>query len=303
MAHQALKRRIWLSVIEIAKPFAKRLPFSSFMSPKPEIPPSHSDCRLAIVLCVAGFDPCGGAGLLADARAVGAFGAYALGVQTALVPQNTRGVRAIAATPPDLLQLQLETLAADIAFDAIKIGLLPDVATIEVVAEFLRKYRDLPIVIDPVLAPTRGAAWSDDATRAALRAQIFPLATMITPNLPEAQILSEHAINDAGAMQTAARQLRLNSGAQIVLLKGGHLENTPTVDDIYADESGEQWLRAPRVEGASVRGTGCLLASAIAAQLARGETPLHAARTAKIWMTQQWRDARAIGQGGRVAIF
>lgn len=272
------------------------------MPSKQGIPARDTDSKPAIVLCIAGFDPCGGAGLLADARGVAAFGAYALGVQTALVPQNTRGVRALAATSPDLLKLQLETLAADIAFDAIKIGLLPDVISIHIVAEFLVRWK-VPVVVDPVLAPTRGESWSDEATHSALREQIFPLATMITPNLPEAQILRNCTIADANAMEFAARSLREQSGAEIVLLKGGHLANTPTVDDVYADETGAQWLRAPRVEGIGVRGTGCLLASAIAAQLAQGVEPLQAAQAAKTWMTEQWRAARMIGQGRRVAIF
>ncbi len=259
--------------------------------------------KTAIVLSIAGFDPCGGAGLLADARAVAAFGAYALGVQTALVPQNTVGVCAVAATAPNLLKLQLETLAADIAFDAIKIGLLPDVAAIEVVAEFTARH-DVPIVVDPVLAPTRGPVWSDDATLAAMRAQIFPLATMLIPNVPEAQILSGRVINDEAAMQSVARDLRANCGAQIVLLKGGHLENSPDESiDVYCAENQIELLSAPRIPGEGVRGTGCLLASALAAQLAQNVEPLEATRRAKIWMTTQWRDARVIGRGRRVAMF
>ncbi len=272
------------------------------MFPIQGIPSRDTLSKPAIVLCIAGFDPCGGAGLLADARAVAAFGAYALGVQTALVPQNTLGVRALSATAPDLLKLQLETLAEDIAFNAVKIGLLPDVASIEIVAEFLT-HCHVPIVVDPVLAPTRGPAWSDAATHAALRERIFRLATMLTPNLPEAQILGNCAINDLPSMEAAARALRSESGAEIVLLKGGHLADTPQVDDVYADASGIEWLRAPRIIGIGVRGTGCLLASAIAAQLAQGIAPLDAAKAAKIWMTEQWRDASVIGQGRRVAIF
>ena len=257
--------------------------------------------RRAIVLCIAGFDPCGGAGLLADARAAAAFGAYALGVQTALVPQNTVGVRAISATAPELLRLQLETLAQDIAFDAVKIGLLPDVASIEIVAEFLAN-RTVPIVLDPVLAPTSGLVWSDAATVAALRQHLLPRATMLTPNVPEAQILGELSINGADEMQAAARVLLLRSGAQSVLLKGGHLPGTASVDDIYADADAVTLLSAPRVAGTGVRGTGCLLASAIAAQLAQGMTPLGAAQLAKSWMTEQWRDARALGQGRRIVM-
>ena len=265
--------------------------------------PGNPPPKTAIVLCIAGFDPCGGAGLLADARAVAAFGAYALGVQTVLVPQNTIGVRAVVATAPDLLKLQLETLAADIAFDAIKIGLLPDVAVIEVIAEFLSR-TDVPIVVDPVLAPTRGAVWSDDSTLAAMRAQILPRATMLTPNVPEAQILSGRAINDLIAMQNVARALRVSCGAEIVLLKGGHLENlSDEAIDIYCAENHIELLSAPRIADVGVRGTGCLLASAIAAQLAQNVEPLEATRRAKSWMTTQWQNARVIGQGRRVAIF
>ena len=272
------------------------------MIPKPGIPARDCDSKPAIVLCIAGFDPSGGAGLLADARAVAAMGAYAVCAQSASVPQNTQGVRALTATAPEWLKLQLETLAEDIEFDAIKIGLLPDVASIAIVGEFLSRL-NVPTVVDPVLAPTRGQSWSDDATIAALFEHVFPRATMLTPNVPEAQILGECEISDASAMEIAARELRAQSGAQIVLLKGGHLDNTLTVDDVYADATGATWLHAPRVLGTGVRGTGCLLASAIAAQLAQGVAPLQAAQAAKVWMTQQWRDARAIGQGRRVAIF
>lgn len=255
-----------------------------------------------IVLCISGFDPCGGAGLLADARAVRAFGAYALGVQTALVPQNTVGVAACVATPPALLRQQLELLSADIEFDVVKIGLLPDAMSIEIVADFLAQWK-VPIVVDPVLAPTRGQSWSDASTLDALRAQILPLATLLTPNVPEAQILGDLKIEGLASMERAARVLRGRSGSEIVLLKGGHLENRAESVDVYASADGIELLRAPRVMGMGVRGTGCLLASAIAAQLAAGVAPLLAAKFAKEWMTTQWRDARVIGQGRRIAIF
>ena len=268
--------------------------------------PGNPSSQTAIVLCIAGFDPCGGAGLLADARAVAAFGAYALGVQTALVPQNTVGVAALAPTPPHLLRQQLEVLSEDIKFDAVKIGLLPDVASIEIVAEFLRNFRKsgpLPIVFDPVLAPTRGPSWSNAATIDALRAHILPLTTVLTPNVPEAQISSGATINDLSAMKRVARELRAQSGAEIVLLKGGHLELAEFASDIYVDANQLEVLSAPRIAGVGVRGTGCLLASALAAQLAQNVPPLQAATRAKDWLTTQWRDARAIGRGRRVTIF
>ena len=264
--------------------------------------PSPRRAQSAVVLCIAGFDPCGGAGLLADARAVAAWGAHAVCAQTALVPQNTRAVVAIAPTAPELLRRQLEVLGDDIAFHAIKIGLLPDVPTIEIVGAWLRAHAGLPVVVDPVLAPTRGLGWSDAQTLAALREHILPRATLITPNLPEAQILGEREIADVPTMCRAARALLGQTGAQGVLIKGGHLPDSPSVDDVYADAGILEVLSAPRIAGVGVRGTGCLLASAIAAQLAQGVAPLDAVRRAKTWMSAQWQEARAIGGGRRVAV-
>lgn len=281
-------------------------------------PLSSATSRLAsrtpVVLCIGGFDPCAGAGLLADARACAAFGAFAIAAQTALVPQNTRGVRALCASSPEMLTAQLEALGQDIAFDAVKIGLLPDVASIEIVISFLRGWKAqkvLPVVIDPVLAPTEGAVWSDDATIAAL-AELFPLCTLLTPNAPEARILTGCALGELGEMEAAARALR-ERGAENVLLKGGHIEGLETQRrgdrsqelsvDLFWDGHHAHQLRARRVEGVEVRGTGCLLASAIAAQLADGAAPLDAARKAKGWLTTQIRDARALGQGRRIAAF
>ena len=271
--------------------------------------------RTPVVLCIGGFDPCAGAGLLADARAVAAFNAFAVGAQTALVPQNTCGTSAVAAMSPALLRSQLEVLGEDIAFDAVKIGLLPDVAAIEIVTSFLRGWKArkwLPVVLDPVLAPSAGARWSDEATVAALTEQLFPLATLVTPNAPEARILSGLALTDVAQMEVTARAL-CALGAENVLLKGGHIEGLEMQRrsdgaqelsiDLFWDGHRAHQLRARRVEGVEVRGTGCLLASAIAAQLAGGIAPLDAARKAKSWLTTHIRNAQALGQGRRIAAF
>ena len=232
--------------------------------------PRAAASKTPVVLCVGGFDPCAGAGLLADARACSAFGAFAVAVQTALVPQNTCGVRLLSPTSPDDLKAQLEVLGEDIAFDAVKIGLLPDVASIEIVTSFLRGWKAqkwLPVVVDPVLAPSAGARWSDEATIAALMEQLFPLATLVTPNAPEAQVLSGQRLGDLAAMAEAARLLR-ERGADNVLLKGGHIEGLETQRrsdraeslsiDLFWDGHHAHQLRARRVEGIEVRGTGCL---------------------------------------------
>lgn len=271
--------------------------------------------KIPVVLCIGGFDPCAGAGLLADARACAALGAFAIAVQTALVPQNTRGVRGLSPVSPDDLRTQLEVLSEDIAFGAVKIGLLPTVNSIEIVASFLRGWKVqkwLPVVVDPVLAPSTGAVWSDDATIAALKELIFPLATLITPNVPEAETLSGRALLQLSEMETVARAL-CESGAENVLLKGGHIEGRETqrrsdrahalAVDLFWDGHHAHELRARRIQGTEVRGTGCLLASAIAAQLADGSAPLDATRKAKGWLTKHIRDARALGQGRRIAAF
>lgn len=271
--------------------------------------------KIPVVLCIGGFDPCAGAGLLADARAIAAFGAFAVGAQTALVPQNTRGVRALAPTAPEMLAAQLEALGEDIAFDAVKIGLLPDAASVEIVASFLRGWKAqkwLPVVVDPVLSPTLGASWSDEKSIAALTETLFPLATLVTPNAPEARVLSGHALAEFSEMEAAARVL-CAGGAENVLLKGGHIEGLEMQRrsdgaqelsvDLFWDGHRAHQLRARRIEGIEVRGTGCLLAAAIAAQLADGAAPLDAARKAKSWLTTHIRNAQSLGQGHRIAAF
>ena len=263
--------------------------------------------ELLTVLCVGGLDPSGGAGLLADSRACAAFGAHALGVATAIVAQNSRGVTHIEAVAPDLVRAQVETLLADIEPAAIKIGMIPGVAVAEVLVDLFRPLKDrAPIVIDPVFGPTRGAQFSDETTIDYIAGQLMPLATVITPNIIEAKQLCDIEATDLESMAHACIALFERLHAQNVLLKGGHMvpdhaDASPIAIDLLFNGDRFLELRAIRETDYEVRGTGCLLASAIAAQLADGKTTVEAARGAKVWLTQQIRSAQVLGTGARIA--
>ena len=255
------------------------------------------------VLAIGGLDPSGGAGLPADARAIAAFGAHCCGVTTAVIAQNTRGVLAIEAVSPAMFTAQFDNLIEDMQPHAIKIGMLPNVEIVRCLIPRLQALRGIPIVIDTVFAPSSGPQFSDSATVNLIAKQLLPLAELVTPNLIEAAQLYGQPIADWTSAIAAAQDIRERYGPAYVLLKGGHWTATASSEAVDLLVSAhEQWeLRAPRTEGYEVRGTGCLLASAIAAQRAQGVPVLEAAQAAKGWLTEQIQDAKAIGQGRRVA--
>ena len=254
------------------------------------------------VLCIGGLDPSGGAGISADARACAAFGAHCLPVATAIAVQNTRGVRLVEPISPATTTAQIETILDDISPGAIKIGLICGLETVEMLAELLRaRCTGIPLVIDTVFAPSSGPIFNDSGEIAAICAQLLPLATVVTPNALEARQLGAGEIFDLVSMQNAARAVWNRTKSRNVLLKGGHVENADFSIDLWFD--GAEWveLRARRENAFEVRGTGCLLASALAAQLAGGIEAKLAAQNAKIWLTQKYLAARAIGGGRRIA--
>jgi hydroxymethylpyrimidine/phosphomethylpyrimidine kinase len=222
-------------------------------------------------------------------------------VATAIVVQNTRGVKMTEPVSTAVIRAQIETLLEDIRPSAIKIGMLPNAEVAQTVAELLRPLHGIvPIVIDTVFAPSTGGAFNDNSAIDAIAAHLLPLATIVTPNAVEARQLGSGAITDLNSMQRAAVAVLERTGAQSVLLKGGHVEDTQFATDLFFDGTNFVQLRAPRVPGYEVRGTGCLLASALAALLARNASPVEAARQAKEWLTEQYLDARIIGGGRRV---
>jgi hydroxymethylpyrimidine/phosphomethylpyrimidine kinase len=258
-------------------------------------------CGVPCVLAIGGLDPSGGAGLPADARAVAAFGAHACCIATAVIAQSTQGVFRFEAVSPQMLAAQLDNLLYDITPRAIKIGVLPDAATVEVIAERVLALPHVPLVLDTVFAPSSGPQFSNRETVQIIAQKLLPLSALVTPNIGEAQQLCDATITNKADMIEAARCIRNRYGAQRVLVKGGHIEGADALD-ILLDGEDVMELSTPRLKGIEVRGTGCLLASATAAQLAHGIPIKDAVREAKAWLTDRIANAQSIGQGRRVAV-
>ncbi|HUN43390.1 MAG TPA: bifunctional hydroxymethylpyrimidine kinase/phosphomethylpyrimidine kinase [Acetobacteraceae bacterium] len=223
------------------------------------------------VLAIAGSDSGGGAGIQADIKAITTMGAYAATAITALTAQNTLGVQSIRMVPPEFIYQQIFVVLDDIGADAVKTGMLGDVATIETVADALSRHAaGIPFVLDPVMVAKGGARLLDPGSVDALVRHLLSKASVITPNLPEAEVLSNRAIPDVTAMHDAAKAL-LDLGVPAVLLKGGHLPGD-TLVDLLATGEGIESFSALRIDTRHTHGTGCTMASAIAAGLAQGMT-------------------------------
>ncbi len=236
---------------------------------------------IARALTIAGSDSGGGAGIQADLKAFARCGVYGTVAITAVTAQNTRGISAIHAIPPAIVSAQIEAVVDDIGVDAVKIGMLATTATIEAVAATLRaRLRGVPLVLDPVLSASAGGELLDPEAVAALISELVPLATVMTPNLPEARALlraagtlPEHAAADD--LELARALLDLGPGA--VVITGGH-RRTPR--DIFADREGVRELEGVRYATQALHGSGCTHSAVLAAELARGRTALEAASTA-----------------------
>ncbi len=243
------------------------------------------------VLTIAGSDSGGGAGIQADLKTISALGGYGMTAITALTAQNTLGVHGIHPVPPEFAAAQISAVFEDIGADAVKIGMLYSSRLIRVVAEQLKRYAARNIVLDPVMVAQSGDRLLEDDAVGAIREQLMPLADVVTPNIPEAEVLAGRRIRSPQDMEAAARDLgRFGSGS--VLLKGGHLEEGDSSDLLYlCGENRLVTLPAPRLSSRNTHGTGCTLSSAIAAHLARGAGIEEAVRRAKQYITQ------AIGAG------
>ncbi|HEY7765421.1 MAG TPA: bifunctional hydroxymethylpyrimidine kinase/phosphomethylpyrimidine kinase [Aestuariivirgaceae bacterium] len=249
----------------------------------------------AIALTIAGSDSGGGAGIQADLKTFSALGVYGASVITALTAQNTVRVEAVHVVPADFVLAQMRAVADDLQVDAIKIGMLATAPVIEAVAEGLKDYRGVPVVLDPVMIAASGDPLLDPGAVDALR-RLIPLATLITPNLAEAAALL--ACSPAGneyEMAMQAWQLK-DAGAKAVLIKGGHGEGSTSIDILFAGVEPER-LEAPRVATRNTHGTGCTLSSAIAAELAKGASLPDAVATAKDYVTAAIRNADMLDIG------
>ncbi len=251
-----------------------------------------------IALTIAGSDSGGGAGIQADLKAFSALGAYGCSVITALTAQNTQGVTGIMDVPPEFVTRQLSAVFDDIAVDAVKIGMLSRPETIASVAQGLKTYQPRHVVLDPVMVAKSGDALLQPDAVSSLKQQLLPLATIITPNLPEAAaLLGREGALDRESMERAATDL-LQLGAGAVLLKGGHLGGADSSDLLFDGEA-LHWLEAARIETGNTHGTGCTLSSAIAALLARGYGLTAAVEGAKAYIAEAiaHADSLEVGHG------
>lgn len=247
-----------------------------------------------VALTVAGFDPSGGAGVVADVKTFTAFGCFATAAVTSLTYQNTTGVFGAAHQTAEAVRRQVLPVVEDFRVAALKTGMLP---TREVIGEVARLVREAPLpapVVDPVVRSTSGFDLIDDEALRALVNELLPLARLVTPNIPEAERITGLAIRDEGEMRLAAARMR-ELGAPAVLIKGGHL----TADALDLLDEGESisLFRAERVETTSTHGTGCTLAAAIAACLARGLPLAESVGAAKRFVTEAIRRAPGLGHG------
>lgn len=249
------------------------------------------------ILSIAGSDPSGGAGIQADIKAIGANGGYGMAAITALTIQNTRGVQGAQMIAPDVVAAQVASVFEDIRVDAVKIGMLGSADIALAVADVLQG-RGVPVVLDPVMVAKGGDRLLAADAVAVLRDVLLPLATMVTPNLPEAADLlgMDEADTQAGMILQARTILAL--GPQAVLLKGGHLAGGDS-PDLLVTADAAHWLPAQRVATRNTHGTGCTLSSALATQLALTGDPLAAARAAKAYIHAAiaGADGLQVGQG------
>ncbi len=259
------------------------------------VPPSASLPRL---LTIAGSDSGGGAGIQADLKAFAACGAHGMSAITAITAQNTLGVTAVHAVPPEIILAQVRAVAQDIGIDAVKIGMLGTVATIEAVAQALSELpAATPVVLDPVMVAESGAELLELQARTALVELLLPRATVLTPNLPEARRLlgRDPAGRDTGADAADLARAVHALGPRAVVVTGGHREQAI---DVFYDGRRLVEIAGPRYESAAAHGSGCTHSSVLAAELARGLEPLAAARRAKVRAAGAVRDGlEAIGQG------
>jgi hydroxymethylpyrimidine/phosphomethylpyrimidine kinase len=249
------------------------------------------------VLTIAGSDSGAGAGVQADARTITALGGYALMAITAVTAQNTRGVKAWRAVDTDLLTAQIEAVLGDFPVAAIKTGLLPGAAAVRAVARALEEFPKVPLVVDPVIGSTSGTRFLSEAGLRVLRKELLPRAMLVTPNWPEAEVLSGVTISSFDDAVEAARKI-LETGCGAVLVKGGHAPGGRCQDVLVTTEGRVTRFTARRIETMNTHGTGCVLSAAIAVELARRRSCTEAVRRAREFLRDALKRGRRLDWGG-----
>lgn len=245
-------------------------------------------------LSIAGSDSCGGAGIQADIKTMTMNGVYAMSAITALTAQNTTGVSAISEVTPLFLEQQINAVFEDIRPDAVKVGMVSSTALITTIAERLRFYKAENIVVDPVMVATSGARLINEDAIAALKKELLPIATVITPNIPEAEVLAETSVRSEEDMISAAKKISEEYGCA-VLCKGGH--NLNDANDLLYVSGSFRWFKGRRIDNPNTHGTGCTLSSAIAANLAKGFDLTESVERAKEYISGALADMLDLGKG------
>ena len=250
--------------------------------------------KMKTALTIAGSDSSGGAGVQSDIKTMSANGVYAMSAITALTAQNTTGVRSIFSVTADFLRQQLDAVFEDIFPDAVKIGMVADAELIEVIAERLEHYNAKNIVLDPVMVSTSGSRLMSENAVCTLRERLFPVADIVTPNIPEAEVLSGMKINSADDMEKSAEIISHGFGCT-VLLKGGHSVNDAS--DLLYHDGKFRWLISEKINNPNTHGTGCTLSSAIASNLAKGCDMIKSVEQAKEYVTGAISAGLDLGKG------
>lgn len=245
-------------------------------------------------LTIAGSDSGGGAGIQADLKTFSALGVYGMSVITAITAQNTLGVFGVGEVSVPLIAAQIDAIATDIGADAVKTGMLSSASVIEIVAQKVKEHQLAPLVVDPVMISKSGHPLLAPEAITSLKEKLIPLATLLTPNLPEAEALTGMQIRTEAEMQKAAQQL-CALGCQAVLVKGGHLPGAAL--DVLYDGSSYYTFSAKRINQKHTHGTGCTLSAAITSFLAREKALVEAVKEGKAYLTAALKQGLAIGQG------
>lgn len=250
--------------------------------------------KLKTALTIAGSDCSGGAGIQADIKTMTMNGVYAMSVITAMTAQNTTGVQAIQESSPDFLKHQLDSIFEDIAPDAVKIGMVSSSELIFIIADRLKFYKAKNIVLDPVMVATSGSTLIKAEALQSLVRELFPIATLISPNIPEAQILCGFPINSKQDMEKAAKQINHIHKCS-VLIKGGHSLNDAS--DFFYAQGKSEWIEGKRINNPNTHGTGCTLSSAIAAYLAKDFSLIESIKRSKTYVSKALSSMLELGRG------
>ena len=250
--------------------------------------------KLATALTIAGSDSSGGAGIQADLKTMITNGVYGMSAITALTAQNTTGVRSILEATPEFLKQEIDMVFEDIRPDAVKIGMVSSKTLVDAIADRLVYWKAENIVVDPVMVATSGSTLMEDDAVMAIKEKLFPIATVITPNIPEGEVLSGMKIADASDMEKAATKMYETCHCA-VLLKGGHRIND--ANDLLVYDGGMHWFTGKRIDNPNTHGTGCTLSSAIASNLAKGYDLVTSVERAKAYLSEALSCMLDLGKG------